>query len=782
MTAHTEAKRYRLLVESISDYAIYMLDPGGTITTWNAGAQRFKGYTADEIIGQHFSLFYTEEDQKEGLPHRALETAATEGKFEQEGWRVRKDGTRMWAHVVIDPIRREDGALIGFAKITRDITERKAAQEALRRSEERFRVLVQGVTDYAIYMLDPEGTVASWNRGAQRFKGYTEEEILGEHFSRFYTEEDRATGLPRRALQAALTEGRFEQEGWRVRKDGTRMWAHVVIDPLYDDDQNHVGFAKITRDLSERKVAQEAVRLSEQRFRLLVQGVSDYAIYMLDPDGRVTNWNTGAQRFKGYTESEILGEHFSRFYTEEDRETGLPVRALHTAVTEGRFEQEGWRVRKDGTRFWAHVVIDAIRDDSGTLVGFAKVTRDVTDRRAAQEELEKTRAALFQAQKMETVGQLTGGIAHDFNNLLAVVLGNLELLRKRLPDDPKIKRFLDNSFEAAQRGASLTRRMLSFARRQELKVEPVNVPDLVRNMSDLVQRSIGPAVQVDTRFPLRIAPALADANQLELAVLNLMVNARDAMPEGGRVTVEAREEVVRANPSSLKPGVYVCLSVTDTGEGMDQETLGRAVEPFFTTKGIGKGTGLGLSMIHGFAEQSGGRLTLRSRKGDGTTAEIWLPAAPGDAVSALGKPAEEIASDAVRPSQGLTVLVVDDDHLVLMNTAAMLEDLGHDVIEATSGDQALRALRRGRRIDLIVTDQLMPGMTGTQLIAAIKAEWPHTPLILASGYMELSEGTDPDVPRLSKPFRQADLAREMALIFEESRVVPFRSKHGKNGD
>ena len=247
-------------------------------------------------------------------------------------------------------------------------------------------------------------------------------------------------------------------------------------------------------------MAQEAFQLSEERFRLLVQGVSDYAIYMLDPDGRVTNWNTGAQRFKGYTEEEILGEHFSRFYTEEDRETGLPVRALHTAVTEGRFEQEGWRVRKDGTRFWAHVVIDAIRDDSGTLVGFAKVTRDVTDRRAAQEELEKTRAALFQAQKMETVGQLTGGIAHDFNNLLAVVLGNLELLRKRLPDDPKIKRFLDNSFEAAQRGASLTRRMLSFARRQELKVEPVNVPDLVRNMSELVQRSIGPAVQSGHAF------------------------------------------------------------------------------------------------------------------------------------------------------------------------------------------------------------------------------------------------------------------------------------------
>jgi PAS domain S-box-containing protein len=277
-----------------------------------------KGYTADEIIGKHFSLFYTEEDLNTGLPRRALEIAATEGRFEQEGWRVRKDGKRMWAHVVIDPIRGQDGALIGFAKITRDISERKAAQDALRRSQERFRVLVQGVTDYAIYMLDLEGHVASWNRGAQRFKGYTEEEILGQHFSRFYTEEDRATELPRRALDTARKEGRFEQEGWRVRKDRTRMWAHVVIDPLYDDYGNLIAYAKITRDLSERKIARDALRLSEERFRLLVQGVSDYAIYMLDPEGRVTNWNTGAQRFKGYTEEEIVGEHFSRSYTEEE--------------------------------------------------------------------------------------------------------------------------------------------------------------------------------------------------------------------------------------------------------------------------------------------------------------------------------------------------------------------------------------------------------------------------------------------------------------------------------
>jgi PAS domain S-box-containing protein len=626
-------------------------------------------------------------------------------------------------------------------------------------------------------MIDPGGIVSTWNAGAQRFKGYVAHEIIGQHFSRFYTEEDRATELPRRALETAANEGRFEQEGWRVRKDGSRMWAHVIIDPIRRDDGTLIGFAKITRDITERKVAQDALRRSEERFRILVQGVSDYAIYMLDTEGRVTNWNTGAQRFKGYTETEILGEHFSRFYTEEDRATDLPRRALETALREGRFEHEGWRVRKDGSRFWAHVVIDPIRDEGGTLIGFAKVTRDITDRRAAQEELEKTRAALFQAQKMETVGQLTGGIAHDFNNLLAVVLGNLELLRKRLPDDPKLRRFVDNSLEAAQRGASLTRRMLSFARRQELNVEPVNVPDLVRTMSELVQRSIGPTVQVDTRFPLRIAPALADANQLELAILNLIINARDAMPDGGRITVEAREEVVPANSSALKAGEYVCLSVIDTGEGMDKHTLARAAEPFFTTKGIGKGTGLGLSMIHGFAEQSGGRLVLKSRKGEGTTAEIWLPVAPSDALSALAETGDH-GSDPVRHSSRLTILVVDDDTLVLMNTAAMLEDLGHEVIEVTSGEQALRALRRGRRIDLVLTDQLMPGMTGTQLIAAIKAEWPHTPLILATGYAELSEDLDPDVSRLSKPFKQADLARSMAMILDENRVVQFRPKQG----
>jgi PAS domain S-box-containing protein len=633
--------------------------------------------------------------------------------------------------------------------------------------EHRFRMLVEGISDYAIYMLDPTGVVTTWNPGAERFKGYTADEILGEHFSRFYTEEDRKTGLPARALRTAEREGRFEHEGWRVRKDGSLMWAHVVIDSIRDRSGTLVGFAKVTRDITQRKENQEALRLSEERFRLLVQGVTDYAIYMLDPEGRIANWNTGAQRFKGYSEDEVIGEHFSRFYTEEDRASGLPQRGLETAIREGRFENEGWRVRKDGSRFWAHVVIDPIRNELGRLVGFAKVTRDITEKHKAQQELEATRAALFQSQKMEAVGTLVGGIAHDFNNLLAVLIGNLELLRKRVPEEQGLTRLLDNSMQAAQRGASLTQRMLAFARRQDLDVEPVDLRDLVQSMSDLLQRSIGSAVQIETRFPMRLDRVLVDANQLELALLNLVVNARDAMPDGGMITISAR-----AAPAGA--GDFVCLCVTDTGQGMDEETLARAVEPFFTTKGVGKGTGLGLSMVHGLAEQSGGRLVLTSQKGQGTTAELWLPIADTAAGVADRAPAEEAA----RPAQRLRVLVVDDDSLVLTNTAAMLEDLGHEVIEALSGEQALRILRRTKGIDLVITDEIMPEMRGTQLIEAIRSEWPALKFILATGYADLPAAGE-DVPRLGKPFFQQDLVRAIASIVpseNEGRIVRFRQK------
>jgi signal transduction histidine kinase len=415
-------------------------------------------------------------------------------------------------------------------------------------------------------------------------------------------------------------------------------------------------------------------------------------------------------------------------------------------------------VRKDGTRFWSHVVLDPIRDDHGELLGFAKITRDVTERKKTEESLERARETLFQSQKMDAVGQLTGGVAHDFNNLLMAILGSLELLKKRMPADPTLLRLLDNAVLGARRGATLTQRMLAFARRQELDVQPLELPKLVANMRDLLASSLGPSTEIKTDFPAGLSAITGDENQVELALLNLCVNARDAMADGGRIRIGAREEsLASGHASGLRPGHYVCLSVSDTGEGMNPETLARATEPFFTTKGVGKGTGLGLSMVHGMAEQMGGRLTLRSEQGKGTTAEIWLPAVEGSAPA--GVQSLEEATAALAPGK-LRVLAVDDDRLVLFNTTAMLEDLGHEVVEAGSGDEALNLLERDR-FDLLITDQAMPRMTGVQLLEIVRERWPGLPVILATGYAEIPGGVQVTAPKLSKPFTEQELAQAL---------------------
>ncbi len=464
-------------------------------------------------------------------------------------------------------------------------------------------MLIDSITDYAVYLLDVNGIVSSWSPGAQKSMGYSAVEIIGQHFSAFYRQGDRASGLPELALKTAVTQGRFEAEGWRVRKDGTEYWTHVVIDPVRGADGSVVGFAKITRDLTERQSAQQALKSSEEQFRILVQSVADYAIYMLDTKGFVTSWNLGAERIKGYKADEILGEHFSRFYLEADRKAGLPGESLAIAAKDGRFEREAWRLRKDGTTFLAHVIIDAIRNDSGELIGFAKITRDVTERSRAQKELEKTREQLFQFQKLGAIGQLTGGVAHDFNNLLMVIQSSLSMIKRRLSDDPKLVSLLNNAVQAAERGASLTQRMLAFARRQDLDQQTISIPELVRGMTDMLERAIGPSIRVLTQFPLSLPSVVTDPNQLESVLLNLAVNARDAMPLGGPLVISAQAEELDAfNNHKLKAGRYVRFSIKDGGQGMDAETLARATEPFFTTKGVGKGTGLGLAMAQGFAE------------------------------------------------------------------------------------------------------------------------------------------------------------------------------------
>ncbi|UIY32288.1 response regulator (plasmid) [Neorhizobium galegae] len=371
-------------------------------------------------------------------------------------------------------------------------------------------------------------------------------------------------------------------------------------------------------------------------------------------------------------------------------------------------------------------------------------------------EREEALAQLFEAQKLDTIGQLTGGVAHDFNNLLMAVLGSLNLLKKRLPIDEKSERLIANAIQAAERGAALTQRLLAFARRQELKPHAIDFAEFFENIQDLLSKALGPGVDIRKDIPPRLPQLLVDSNQLELALLNLFVNARDAMIGGGTIMVSAEEKDVSRH-SSLAAGRYVRISVSDTGEGMDEATVTRAAEPFFTTKGPGKGTGLGLSMVHGLAAQSGGILDLSSVKGEGTTVSLWLPVAENIAVAASSP---EAASPDAAPNvpNALTVLVVDDDSLVSMGTSAMLEDLGHVATEASSAAAALEILGSDRKFDLVITDHAMPGMTGAELARRILASYPGLPVILASGYVELHEDHGlSDLPRMTKPFTQEQL-------------------------
>ncbi len=560
-----------------------------------------------------------------------------------------------------------------------------------------------------------------------------------------------------------------------------RRLIDFVYQPIRDADGRVSGIFVQGSDVTDREAAEAARRASEARlnelaainqseaqFRLLVNGVTDYAIYMLDADGLVTTWNPGAQRIKGYAPEEIIGEHFSKFYTEPDRAAGAPQHGLDAARRDGRFETEGRRVRKDGTQIAAHVIIDAIRDERGDVIGFAKITRDISKQQAAQKALEEAREALFQAQKLEAIGQLTGGIAHDFNNLLMAVIGSLELAQKRLPDVPQLNRLIGNAIQGARRGATLTQRLLGFARRQELKREPVDLTNLVLGMEDLLHQSLGPSYKLCIDFGSGLPPVETDQAQLESALLNVVINARDAMPLGGAITVTAARESVGPDVADLVPGDYVRITIADDGEGMNEVTLARATEPFFTTKGIGKGTGLGLAMIHGLMTQSNGALRLKSTVGVGTEVALWLPVATGDPL-----PKAILSAAPETPFPRLTILAVDDDELVLFNTATMLEDLGHAVIQANSGEAALRSLSAADSVDLIITDHAMPGMTGAQLAGAISATRPGLPIILATGYSELPSDEGAGLAKLAKPFGQSQLAEAIANVFRINSAAPL---------
>lgn len=624
-----------------------------------------------------------------------------------------------------------------------------------------FKLLVQSIVDYAIYMLDPNGFVTSWNAGAERIKGFQTEEIVGQHFSTFYTEEDRENGVPVRVLETARSEGRFEGEGWRVRKDGTRFWASVVIDRIQDEDGKLVGFAKITRDMTDKRAAQQALLEAERRFRILVQGVTDYAIFMLDPEGKVANWNAGAERIKGYTPDEIVGSHFSRFYTDEELDAGVPARAIAIALETGRYEAEGWRVRKDGTRFWASVVLDAIRDEQGELIGFAKITRDMTEKREAQLRLEESREQLFRSQKMEALGQLTGGLAHDFNNLLTAILGACELALRNIDDQEKVKRMLDGVRNSAQRGAGLTKQLLAFARAQPLEIKQIDLKQFFSDITTLVRPSLRSDIEVVTEISDQLWPVDADAGALELALLNLAFNARDAMPEGGKLKISAHNEVLNGSPEGLR-GEHVVLSVSDTGSGMSPDVMERVFEPFFTTKSFGQGTGLGLSQVFGFAKQIGGAVVVRSKEGNGSTFTIYLPASRGGAAGT--------ARQAGGDSRG-QVLIVEDDMFVAELAAGMLAELGFESTVTHSAKEAIEQLSAGDKPRLVFSDIIMPGgITGLELARKVRERFPELPILLTTGYSEQVTASH-GFPVLQKPYQLDALAAALSNMLKQEIAV-----------
>ena len=491
---------------------------------------------------------------------------------------------------------------------------------------------------------------------------------------------------------------------------------------------------------------------SERNFRLLVEGVADYALYMLDPTGVVTSWNIGGQRIKGYSPTEIIGQHFSRFYTEVDRANGKPLRALGIACDQGRYEEEGWRVRKDGTFFWASVVIDPIYE-GGKLIGFAKITRDITERREAQLKLEQMHQQLAESQKLDALGQLTGGVAHDFNNLLMIISGSLHTLKKAVGDDPKSQRALSAIEGAAKRGASLTSQLLTFARRQSVNPQAVNVAERIAAVREVLDAGVGSAVTLQFDVARDVWPVMVDVAEFETALVNLVVNARDAMTGGGVITVSARNDTPGDEADA---GGYVAISVEDTGTGIAPDVLGKIFDPFFTTKPIGKGTGLGLSQVHGFAHQAGGTVRVASELGKGTRITILLPR----------KEAPPAAEDinAVEIGGSGTVLLVEDNPEVASVSAGLLEQLGYTVRKVANAEAALREIELDG-VDFVFSDIVMPGkMDGLGLARHRRATKPGLPILRASGYSDAALGVRGDFPILRKPYEIHELSQAIAKL------------------
>lgn len=706
----------RTFVNSVRDYAMFMLDPAGYVISWNPGVEAIKGYRAEEIIGLHFSCFYPQEALERKLPELELRVAAAEGRFEDEGWRVRKDGSLFWANVIIAAMRDEQGRLLGYAKLTRDLTERRKQQELLRQSEERLRLLIEGIKDYAIFMLDPNGIVVSWNSGACTIHGYNTDEIIGAHFSRFYPPEAVKAGFPEQELHVATLESKFEDEGWRTRKDGSRFWASVLITAMRDSSGTLLGFSKITRDLTERRQHEQELMISEERFRLLVDGVTEYSLIMLDRDGTVSSWNSGAERIHGYASTAIIGKHFSRLYSAEDIADNRPWHDLMTARNLGRITQEGWRSRRDGTLFWSANSITALYDSEDRLYGFAKVTQDLTQRRQA-ETLADT------AQRMH---EFIAMLAHELRNPIAPIRNAVALMGRKGLQDPTLEAMRQMIDRQSLHLARLLDDLLDVNRvaRGKMRIEKQQV-DLCEVLTRAMETS-RPLIdtqqhQLSHDMPSGLLPVSGDAVRLTQAFVNLLNNAAKYTPPGGAISVQ-----VDVGDGEVE------VHVRDTGKGLEKHQLERVFDLFVQLEPNGhdqlSGLGVGLALVRRIIELHAGSVQAFSPgpgRGSDFVVRLPLSAPVVPSVNAPARPPRETQSR-------LRVLVADDNRDAADSLRLLLETMGHSVHVVYDGRAALAAAQ-SYDPELVLLDIGMPHVSGYEVARTLRQQQDgaRRPLLVA---------------------------------------------------
>ena len=654
----------------------------------------------------------------------------------------------------------------------RDSAKRESAEESLQQSEEKYRMLLDGVHDYAIFMLDPQGQVISWSASAERIKGYTAEQIIGHSYACFFLPEEVRRGRPEEVLRLTATNGRHEEYGMRVRRDGSQFLAGVTFIALRDPSGNLRGFSEICRDLTEHKE-------SEAKYRGLLEAAPD-GMVVVNEDGEIIILNARAEKQFGYSRDELLGQKVTNIIPKGFAER-LIADGTRTAA-EALAQQIGTGIelhgrRKDGTAFPIEIMLSPLESPEGILVTAA--IRDISERKQLERQW-------HQSQKMEAIGQLTGGIAHDFNNLLGVIIGNLDLLDRQVAGNEAALQRVKTAQKAALRGADITRRLLAFSSNVELKPSVVLLKDSIQNMIELASSGLGPGIKITTHVDESVPPLYVDPAGLESALLNLVDNARDAMPKGGSIVISSElQNLEKSHPvvqtGDLKAGSYVHVSIMDTGHGMSRETLERAFEPFFTTKPRNKGTGLGLAMVYGFVKQSGGAVRVYSELGQGTTVSLYLPYA--DDLSQI------YPSDAKQPLAAkldCTVLVVDDEVDLLEVALTYLAEMGITAYEAKDGASALEMLARHGEIDLMVTDIVMPcGMNGVELVQRALEICPGLKIIYSSGFPAeaLAERSMPlaDGPLLHKPYQRAEFAAIIHRVMEGGNGNPGELEHSLAG-